>query len=80
MARRSGNPAASSGTGRSDLSKRNELGLLSNFAATPFTFRANATRSLEGFWQMMKYPEGADDPRATFPDLQWDYTREQWRN
>jgi len=26
---------------------------------------------------MMKYPEGADDPRAQFPDLQWDYTREQ---
>ena len=59
------------------LSKRNELGLLSNFAPTPFTFRDNRYASLEGFWQMMKYPEGADDPRATFTGLSWSYTREQ---
>ena len=59
------------------LSKRNELGLLSNFAATPFTFRGRRYASLEGFWQMMKYPESADDPRATFPGLTWPYTREQ---
>jgi len=26
---------------------------------------------------MMKYPEGADDPRATFSGLTWPYTREQ---
>ncbi|MGO9608829.1 MAG: hypothetical protein ACLPT4_04240 [Verrucomicrobiia bacterium] len=26
---------------------------------------------------MMKYPEGADDPRATFPGLVWKFTREQ---
>lgn len=25
----------------------------------------------------MKYPEGPDDPRTTFPGLQWAYTREQ---
>ena len=59
------------------LSKRHELGLLSNFAATPFTFRGQRYASLEGFWQMMKYPEGNDDPRAKFPDLEWRYTREQ---
>jgi predicted NAD-dependent protein-ADP-ribosyltransferase YbiA (DUF1768 family) len=59
------------------LSKRNELGLLSNFAPTPFTFRGRRYASLEGFWQMMKYPENAADPRATFPGLHWDYTREQ---
>lgn len=59
------------------LSKRNELGLLSNFAATPFTFRGKRYESLEGFWQMMKYPEGTNDPRATFPGLEWSYTREQ---
>jgi hypothetical protein len=59
------------------LSKRNELGLLSNFAATPFTFHGKRYASMEGFWQMMKYPEGADDPRATFPGLHWQYTREQ---
>jgi hypothetical protein len=64
------------------LSKRNELGLLSNFATTPFTFRGKRYASLEGFWQMMKYPESADDPRARWPSarslgLTWIYTREQ---
>ena len=59
------------------LSKRNELGLLSNFAATPFTFRGQRYASLEGFWQMMKYPEGDHDPRATFPGLKWTHTRDQ---
>src|SRR5712675_2006699 len=65
------------GPGEVILSKRNELGLLSNFAATPFTFHGKRYASLEGFWQMMKYPEGANDPRATFAGLQWSYTREQ---
>src|SRR6201992_4179812 len=55
------------------LSKRHELGLLSNFAPTPFTFRGQRYASLEGFWQMMKYPEDATDPRATFPDVHWDH-------
>ncbi len=59
------------------LSKRNELGLLSNFAATPFVFRGKRYASLEGFWQMMKYPEGPDDPRAKFAGLEWKYSREQ---
>lgn len=59
------------------LSKRHELGLLSNFAATPFTFRGQRYASLEGFWQMMLYPESKDDPRAKFPGLEWKYTREQ---
>ena len=52
------------GPGEVILSKRNELGLLSNFAATPFTFRGKRYASLEGFWQMMLYPEGPDDPRT----------------
>src|SRR5437764_1222297 len=65
------------GTGEVILSKRNELGLLSNFAATPFVFRGRRYASLEGFWQMMLYPEGADDPRAKSPGLEWKYTREQ---
>ncbi len=59
------------------LSKRNELGLLSNFAPTPFTFRSHRYASLEGFWQMMLYPEGPNDPRAKFPGLQWKYSRAQ---
>ncbi len=59
------------------LSKRNELGLLSNFAATPFTLDGKRYTSLEGFWQMMLYPEGPGDPRAKFPGIIWKYTREQ---
>ncbi|HKO36577.1 MAG TPA: NADAR family protein [Pyrinomonadaceae bacterium] len=59
------------------LSKRNELGLLSNFAATPFTFHGKRYASLEGFWQAMLYPEGPRDPRAKFPGLEWKYTRDQ---
>jgi predicted NAD-dependent protein-ADP-ribosyltransferase YbiA (DUF1768 family) len=65
------------GPGEVILSKRNELGLLSNFAATSFTFHGQRYASLEGFWQMMKYPEGPDDPRATFPGVQWPSTRRQ---
>lgn len=65
------------GPGEVILSKRNELGLLSNFAATPFAFRGKRYASLEGFWQMMKFPEGPDDPRAKFPGLEWSSTREQ---
>ena len=62
------------GTNEVILSKRNELGLLSNFAATPFEFHGKKYASLEGFWQAMKYPEDADDPRAK---AEWKYTREQ---
>jgi hypothetical protein len=65
------------GDGEVILSKRNELGLLSNFAPTPFEFRGRRYASLEGFWQMMKYPEGPDDPRAKFPGLEWKYTRDE---
>lgn len=63
------------GRGEVILSKRNELGLLSNFAATPFTFLGQRYASLEGFWQMMLYPEGKDDARAGFPGIEWKYTR-----
>ena len=59
------------------LSKRNELGLLSNFAPTPFVFHGKRYASLEGFWQMMKYPESTNDPRATFSGLEWKYTRDE---
>jgi predicted NAD-dependent protein-ADP-ribosyltransferase YbiA (DUF1768 family) len=59
------------------LSKRNELGLLSNFAPTPFTYRGRRYASLEGFWQMMLYPEDERDPRATFKGIEWQFTRAQ---
>ncbi len=63
------------GPGEVIVSKRNELGVLSNFAATPFTLHGQRYASLEGFWQMMKYPVGAADPRATFPGIIWPHTR-----
>ena len=64
------------GPGEVILSKRHELGLLSNFAATPFTFRGRRYASLEGFWQMMLYPENAGDPRAA-AGVEWKFTRDQ---
>src|SRR3989440_2360756 len=58
------------------LSKRHELGLLSNFAPTPFLFHGKRYASLEGFWQMMKYPETPDDPRSKFPGIEWKISRD----
>ena len=69
------------GPGEVILSKRNELGLLSNFAPTPFIYHGKRYASLEGFWQMMKYPEGPNDRRAKFSvsgsKLEWKYSRYQ---
>jgi hypothetical protein len=45
------------GPGEVILSKRNELGILSNFAPTPFVFHSKHYASLEGFWQAMLYPK-----------------------
>jgi predicted NAD-dependent protein-ADP-ribosyltransferase YbiA (DUF1768 family) len=59
------------------LSKRNELGILSNFAATPFTLRGQRYASVEGFWQMMLYPEGPGDPRANAPGITWPHLRQE---
>ena len=57
------------------LSKRNELGILSNFAATPFVLHGRRYASVEGFWQMMLYPEGPRDPRAKASGITWPHTR-----
>ncbi|MDQ2841482.1 MAG: NADAR family protein [Acidobacteriota bacterium] len=65
------------GPGEVILSKRNELGILSNFAATPFTFRGKRYASVEGFWQMMLYPEDASDTRANAAGIVWLYRREE---
>lgn len=61
------------------LSKRNELGILSNFATTPFFYNQKRYASVEGFWQMMKYPdpEMKNDPRHKLP---YPFTREQVAN
>ena len=54
------------------LSKRTELGVFSNLANTPFTYDRVLFQSVEGFWQMMKYPENTEDPRSKLP---YDKTR-----
>ena len=59
------------------LSKRHELGTFSNFAPTPFQFEGKRYASVEGFWYMLAYPEGPDDPRMKHPGITWKYTREQ---
>ncbi|MBV9241692.1 MAG: NADAR family protein [Acidobacteria bacterium] len=59
------------------LSKRNELGILSNFAATPFVLDGKRYASVEGFWQMMLYPEVTSDERGSDKRVIWKYTREQ---
>lgn len=62
------------GPGEVILSKRNELGILSNFAATAFELDGGFFGSVEGFWQMMKYPENAEDPRSV---LAYPFTRDE---
>tara|TARA_B100001971_G_C18268010_1_gene596227 strand:- start:65899 stop:66627 length:729 start_codon:yes stop_codon:yes gene_type:complete len=58
------------------LSKRNELGVFSNFGHTPFTFEGEHYQSIEGLWQMMKYPElnEPNDPRHLYV---YPYTRNE---
>jgi len=65
------------GLGEVILSKRNELGIFSNFAPTAFTLHGQRYASVEGFWQSLLYPEGPQDPRAQFPGLTWKHTREE---
>ncbi len=57
------------------LSKRNELGVLSPLAPTPFYFYQKRYATVESFWQMMKFPdpEYKNDPRNK---VKFPYTRE----
>jgi len=71
-----GPQAADRKKGEVILSKRNELGLLSNFAPAPFTFRGQHFASVEGLWQSLKYPENPQDERYN-PMVTWPYTRAQ---
>lgn len=59
------------------LSKRNELGILSNFAATEFIYKDTLYKSVEGFWQSLKYPESENDMRANFEGIEWPYSRNE---
>lgn len=63
------------GPGEVILSKRNELGLLSNFAKTPFYFYGKRYSNLEALWQSMKYPENNNDIRAK--KAKWPYLRSE---
>jgi hypothetical protein len=65
------------GPGEVILSKRTELGVFSNFAETPFEMEGDHYASVEGFWQMMKFPEGPGDPRLQDPHIVWSYSRDQ---
>ena len=61
------------------LSKRTELGIFSNFAATPFELDGESFASVEGLWQSLKYPDPDrdEDPRNLI--LEWPFTREEVR-
>lgn len=59
------------------LSKRTELGIFSNFSATPFILDGEPFASIEGLWQSLKYPDPLDqnDPRHQIAE--WPYQRHE---
>lgn len=58
------------------LSKRTELGIFSNFGATPFTLDGKQFASVEGLWQSLKYPDPIyPDVRNTISE--WPFSRAQ---
>lgn len=59
------------------LSKRTELGIFSNFGATPFILDGLLFGSVEGLWQSLKYPDPSlpEDLRHSLPG--WNYTRQE---
>jgi predicted NAD-dependent protein-ADP-ribosyltransferase YbiA (DUF1768 family) len=59
------------------LSKRNELGKLSNFTPATFVLDGKKYASIEGLWQSMKFPEGKKDERLKDKSIVWPHTREQ---
>jgi hypothetical protein len=64
-------------TGEVILSKRTELGVFSNFAATPFSLDGIFFASVEGLWQSLKYPEAgvsADERNTHSP---WPFQRQE---
>lgn len=64
------------GPGEVILSKRNELGVFSNLGAAEFHFDGRNYGSVEGLWQLMKYPDPLinDDPRGK---LSYPYNRDE---
>lgn len=57
------------------LSKRTELGIFSNFGATPFVLDGKNYASVEGLWQSLKFPdpEIQEDPRHAI--TAWPHSR-----
>lgn len=56
------------------LSKRTELGVFSNFAATSFVLDGKSFASVEGLWQSLKYPDPAI-PSDERHNIQFPHTR-----
>jgi predicted NAD-dependent protein-ADP-ribosyltransferase YbiA (DUF1768 family) len=59
------------------LSNRTTLGQLSKYAHTPFELDGQRYESLEGFLQMLKYPESDTDHRSAIPGIIWPHSRAQ---
>lgn len=62
-------------SGKVVLSKRNELGILSNFSKTPFTLDGKRYESIEGFWQALKYPDSLLENDTRLKIYKSKYTR-----
>ena len=57
------------------LSKRTELGIFSNFGATPFILDGKKFASVEGLWQSIKYPDPSIGSDSRHQIKQWAFTR-----
>lgn len=62
------------------LSKRTELGIFSNFGATPFVLDGKRFASVEGLWQSIKYPDPAVASDSRHQIKQWSFTRAEVEN
>lgn len=59
------------------LSKRTELGIFSNFGATPFVLDGKSFASVEGLWQSLKYPDPEIPEDERHAITEWEFTRAQ---
>lgn len=61
------------------VSKRRGLRFFSNFWPTEFSLDGKSYPSVEGFWQMMKFPDAklGKDKRKTIPQSRWGFTRQE---
>lgn len=65
------------GPGEVILSKRTELGIFSNFGATPFTLDGKSFGSVEGLWQSLKYPDPLVERDERHQYSGWPHTRQE---